>query len=105
MDGADLAAFDEGGIGNATLAEDLLGGFNGFGVPHPVHDLLGRNVDGAVDVAGGSPDAFRAAMRRTFYGMPEEALGRDFSEWPLPAVPNDGLAGRACLGSGLGSGS
>jgi hypothetical protein len=105
VDGADLAAFDEGGIGDAALAEDLLRGFNGFGVPHPVHDLLGGHVDGAVDVAGGSPDAYRAAMRMAFYAMPGEALGLDFSERPLPAVQIDGLAGRACLGSGLGKGS
>ena len=78
-----------------------LRGFNGFGVPHPVYDLLDREVDRAVDVAGGSPDAFRAAMQMAFYEMLEEVRGLDFSERPLPAVPVDGLAGRACLGSGL----
>ena len=102
MDGADLATFDECGIGDAALAEDLLRGVHRLGVPHPVHDLVGREVDRAVDVAGSSPDACREAMRRTFYAMPEEALGLGFCRHPQPTVLKNGLASWACLGSRLG---
>lgn len=53
FDGFDLAAGSQSDVGDAALAHELLGGF-GFGdAAYPVHGTVGRDLDGAVDVAGG----------------------------------------------------
>ena len=53
FDEFDLSAGCHADVGDAALAHELLGGF-GFGdAAYPVHGTVGRDLDGAVDVAGG----------------------------------------------------
>ena len=53
FDECDLSAGSQADAGDAALPHELLDGFGFDDAVYPVHGFVGRDLDGAVDVAGG----------------------------------------------------